>query len=399
MMMARFARRMIAEIDPRLLARFAVAFGWKGNRAVRRFKRAQNRDDLFPPFLFISLTNRCNLDCTGCWVSGETAATKELPLDAVQTLIRDAKARGNAIFGLLGGEPLLYDGLFELIQQHRDCYFLLFTNGTLLTDEHAARMRRLGNVSPLISIEGDESESDERRGGKDVFRRSLRGVRHCRRHRLVTGVATSLCRSNIESLATEEFLQRCVTEGVHYLWYYIYRPVGPRPAPELTLSADQIVRLREFLVQSRLKTPLMIVDAYWDADGRALCPAATGISHHVGPGGDLEPCPPIQFARDNVLHNDGLAGGFDTTGFLRRFRHLAHATTPGCILLENPQRLIDFIRQEGALDSSGRGMAGAELAAMQACAGHHQPGREIPERHWFYRWGKKNWFCGLGVYG
>ena len=57
-----------------------------------------------------------------------------------------------------------YGPLLEFLAQHPDCYFQVFTNGQLITDDVAAELRRVGNVSPLISVEGTEIVSDERRG-------------------------------------------------------------------------------------------------------------------------------------------------------------------------------------------------------------------------------------------
>ena len=62
-------------------------------------------------------------------------------------------------------------------------------------------------------------------------------------------------------------------------------PEGAReqtPLEKLT-EADrdlqvQIAQLREFLVDARAWAPIVVVDAYWDAEGQAVCPAATGIS-------------------------------------------------------------------------------------------------------------------------
>ena len=52
--------------------------------------------------------------------------------------------------------------------------------------------------------------------------------------------------------------------------------------------------------EQRAKQPIAIVDAYYDHNGKALCPMSTGISHHVSPKGDIEPCPIIQFAVENI---------------------------------------------------------------------------------------------------
>ena len=62
------AMRMWRSTDTRLLFKFAWNFGYKGMRSVQRFKRRLKKGKVFPPFLYISITNTCNLRCTGCWV-------------------------------------------------------------------------------------------------------------------------------------------------------------------------------------------------------------------------------------------------------------------------------------------------------------------------------------------
>ncbi len=375
-------QRMLTEPDKRLLWKFVYNFGYKGMRSIERFQKRIRQGDFFPAFLFISVTNACNLSCQGCWVS-PSSPPKEIPPGTLHTIISESKKKGAYFFGILGGEPLLYNGLFGVLEKHPDCYFLLFTNGTLITDAVAREMRRLGNISPLISIEGLEAVSDVRRGGEKVYERSLRGLAACRANRLVTGVAVSVCQSNIDDLASEKFVNDAAALGAHYLWYYIYRPVGPDPSPELVLTPEQVIALRRFMVDIRLKAPLVVVDAYWNHKGEALCPAATGI----------------EFAKDAVGDGTDLCKTISRSEFLAQFRSLCCKTTQGCIIMENPAKLAEFIRAEGATDSSGRNTLLDELGAMCACGSHHQPGSEIPEHSRAYRFAKKRWFFGFGAYG
>jgi hypothetical protein len=124
-----------------------------------------------------------------------------------------------------------------------------------------------------------------------------------------------------------------------------------------------------------------------------------GISHIVNPSGDIEPCPVIQFSRDNVTNAEDIAACFTRSEFLANFRETAARTTRGCILLEQPGALLDFLQRQNARDTSGRGTGFQELAAMAGKPGHHLPGQEIPDRHWAYRFAKKRWFFGFGAYG
>jgi sulfatase maturation enzyme AslB (radical SAM superfamily) len=255
--------RAFTEPSARLLAKFVWNFGWHGMRAVNAFNRRLQNGEAFPAFLFLSVTNRCNLACQGCWVTGDRRPA-ELDVGTIDRIIAECRPLGARFFGILGGEPLLHRGLMDVLGRHRDCYFQVFTNGQLLSPDVAKEFRRLGNVTPLISIEGNETVSDERRGGLGVYGRAIEALENCRREKLITGVASSLCQSNLDDLLTPEFLRRVADLGALYMWYYIYRPVGPVPSPELALTPEQVRRVRQFIVDQRPVAPLAIVDAYWD---------------------------------------------------------------------------------------------------------------------------------------
>src|SRR6478736_4251251 len=142
-MLPQLAARILTTTDPRCLGKFMWNFGVKGMLSVERFKRRLRDGEYFPPFLYISIINSCNLRCQGCWVDVE-AERSTIDLEAI---------------------------------------------GRLITEKIAERLRRIGNATPLISIEGREIVSDERRGKKEVFARTLRGLDNCLKARLLTGVA------------------------------------------------------------------------------------------------------------------------------------------------------------------------------------------------------------------
>src|SRR5438309_9072007 len=253
-MIYQFTKRMLKETDKRLLWKLAFNFGWKGMRSVQKFKRRLKQGVHFPPFLFISIINSCQLRCQGCWVDVE-APKKMITLEEMNRVINGAKRHGNSYFGILGGEPFLHPNLIEILEAHPDCYFQIFTNGQLITDAMAAELRRVGNATPLISIEGSEIVSDERRGRLNVLNRTLAGLENCRKHKLITGVATSVCQTNID-LMSEAWLKRLIDLGVHYAWFHLYRVVGPKPSEKLALTREQVIRARRFMVQMRGKLPI-----------------------------------------------------------------------------------------------------------------------------------------------
>lgn len=398
----RFARRLLMETDKRLLWKLAWNMGWKGMRSVQRHKKRLKRGEFYPPFLYVSIINSCNLRCQGCWVD-VAAKQSRIEVDAMDRLIRESKEMGNSFFGILGGEPFMHGELLEVFARHPDCYFQVFTNGQFITDDVAKRLRELGNVTPLVSVEGNEIVSDERRGRLDVFNQTLEGLRNCLKHKVFTGVCTSLCQTNYD-LLSEKWVDRLIEMGVFYCWFHIYRAVGPAPTPELCLTPAQQVEARKFVVEMRAKKPIIIIDAYYDGEGQALCPAATGFTHHVSPWGDIEPCPVIQIATESIYdkREDGsyrpLRETFQNSEFLRDFRETAASATRGCIILERPDLLKQLAERHGAHDSTARHSVMHELDAMQSRPSQYNPDVEIPEKSWAYRLAKRWFFNDYGAY-
>ena len=395
-MLPRLIFRTLRNADKRCIWKFLWNFGVKGMLSVEKFKSRIKRGEYFPPFLYISIINSCNLRCQGCWV--DVTEKDSIDLDTLNRTITDAKQHGNAFFGILGGEPFMHPELLDVLAAHPDCYFQVFTNGQFITDKVAARLRELGNVTPLISIEGREFVSDERRGKKDVFNKTMRGLENCLQNRLLTGVATSVCQTNIEELLTEQWLQELINRGVHYAWYHTYRPVGPKMNMQLALRPDQLVRVRRFVTEMRAKMPIAIIDAYYDGRGEALCPMSTGVSHHISPRGDIEPCPIIQFATENIRDARGIFATMRDSAFLRDFRELSAQATRGCVVLKRPDLVKELVVKHGARDTTVRGTAMAELEAMEPRFSQWLPGEEVPEKHWMYRLAKKYWFNDFGAY-
>lgn len=396
-MYLKLAKRALLETDKRLLWKFVRIMGVGGVRSVQKFKRRLKRGEVFPPFLYISVINSCNLRCQGCWVD-VAAKQQTIDLEAMNRLLGEAKALGNRFFGIVGGEPFMHPQLLDIFASHPDCYFQVFTNGQFITDEKARRLRELGNVTPLISVEGNEIVSDERRGRDGVYSKTLEGVHNCLKHKVFTGVCTSVCQTNIDDLLTETWIDRLIEMGVMYTWFHIYRPMGPEAHPELCLTPEQQLQARKFVVDMRAKKPIVIIDAYFDGEGRALCPAATGITNHINPWGGIEPCPIVQFVTDDIHDRDkSLLEKFNSP-FLRDFRRLAQETTRGCIVLERPDLLHELVERHGARDGTVRGTALPELTAMTSRTSQYNPVDEIPEKNLLYRLAKRFWFNDFGVY-
>lgn len=396
-MYLRLASRFLRETDKRLLMKAVWTLGVRGLWSVHQHKRRLKKGEFFPPFLYMSVINSCNLRCQGCWVD-VAAKQQRIEVEAANHTIAQAKAMGNSFFGILGGEPFMHKDLMKIFEANRDVYFQVFTNGHFITDDVAAELRRLGNVTPLISVEGTEIISDTRRGRGGVLNQTMQGLEAALRNKLLVGVCTSVCKSNIDDLVHEKWVDRLIDMGVMYCWYHIYRPVGPEANPQLALSSAEQRRVRQFVVDTRATKPIVVIDAYHDDAGNALCPAATGFTHHIGPWGDIEPCPVIQLATESIHDDRPLAEIFNESEFLKDFREITAEHTRGCVIMERPDLLVELAEKHGARDTTVRSAVIDELNHVTPRRSQYQPGDEIAERSLVYKWAKKYAFNDFGAY-
>jgi len=396
-MLVRLAYRLVRGVSPRLLWKAGHLWAYQGMRAVRTFRRRQGRGELFPPFLFLALTDACNLHCHGCWISSHGKPHTLAPAE-IDAVIAAAKQQGSRFFTLLGGEPMLYPHWWEIPARHPDCFFQIITNGMFLTPENVSRIRRCGNVTPLVSLDGLRASNDARRG-QGVFQAAMEGLARLRQNRILFGVATTVTGENLDEVLSDAYVRAIIDSGAMYLWYYVYRPVGADPSPRFCVAREQMIELRKRLLGLRQIHPIVLIDTYWDAEGRAICPAALGLGFHIGPRGTIEPCPPLSFACESIrdYHGD-LFRTINESAFLRGFQQFVAERTRGCVILERPSELAEYLRSAGAADASGRDAFG-ELAASSPRTSHHLPGEEIPESSWFYRFLKRQLFFGMGAYG
>ncbi|HQJ21332.1 MAG TPA: radical SAM protein [Bacteroidales bacterium] len=384
------------KVDRKCRRKFLINMGWKGFLGIRKFRKRSRSGGHFPAFQFISITNDCNLRCQGCWVSSN-GKKEYMSLEKINNIIEAGKKQGSYFFGILGGEPLMHKDLIKIFKNHSDCYFQLFTNGILFNKSIASQLREAGNVTPLISLEGDETIADIRRGGSNVYLRTLNAISTATSEGLITGVAISVCKSNIEMALSEEFIRMLHSMGVLYVWYYIYRPAGNNPNYELALDSDDILRLRKFLVEGRTKLPVVLIDSYWDAMGEPFCPAAEGLSHHINSAGYIEPCPVVQFACENI--SDGrLENIYENSEFLKGFKNEIQHKTNGCIFMEDPRWLKELASKYYALNTSNRAGYITDLEHAPEVTSHGSC-PVIPEKNLIYRLAKKTAFFGMGAYG
>lgn len=145
-----------------------------------------------PSWVVIQLLEKCNLRCRMCYEWGETgsyhalAKTATLELETVLRTVRECLG-AKPTFEFFGGEPMLYPGIWQVIDLIRSggCELAFPTNGTLI-ERHAERLVRSAPTRLWISVDGPAEVNDAQRGA-GVFARVMRGLHKLDRVRKAHG--------------------------------------------------------------------------------------------------------------------------------------------------------------------------------------------------------------------
>jgi radical SAM protein with 4Fe4S-binding SPASM domain len=132
-------------------------------------------------FLWLELTERCNLNCVHCY-AGSGPGLKDGPLgtDDYRRLLREARAGGCRSVQFTGGEATLHAGFWLLVDEARALGYErieVYTNATLLSPERIAMLRQRG-VRVAVSFYSHRREVHEaitRVPGS--FERTLQAIR------------------------------------------------------------------------------------------------------------------------------------------------------------------------------------------------------------------------------
>ena len=270
-------------------------------KAARKRMEYEKQGLQVPPYLIISITNRCNLQCQGCYSKAQhRPSEKEISHDKLRSVITEAKGLGISFIFLAGGEPLLRPDILEITRDFPEVIFPLFTNGLLITDEIITGLRQQKNVIPVISMEGYESETDCRRGPGvyDRLQVTLEKIKHSG---IFCGLSFTVSRTNFETLTNELFIKKLMASGCQLFFFVEYIPVK-EATEEIVISDEQRTALTAVLDSFRAKFPGLFIAFPGDEEAFGGCLSAGRGFIHISAEGDLEPCPFAPYSDTNLTN-------------------------------------------------------------------------------------------------
>jgi len=254
---------------------------------------------VLPKLGVISPTYACNLNCIGCY-AGLYGRKYELTKDEVRSILKQGEELGIYFWIITGGEPFYWPYIMDIFEEFNNHYFMVYSNGILITEEKAKKLAELGNVTLSISVEGFEAETDWRRG-HGVFKSVLNTWERLRRYGVPFGASITATRVNHEILMKDEFWNFLEENGVIYAWVFQFMPVGQDPMMDLVPTPQQ--RYERFFKtdEMRLSGRFAFVADFWNHGFLTHgCLSAGSKYFHVNAKGYVEPCVFQQFATDSI---------------------------------------------------------------------------------------------------
>ena len=232
--------------DPRQAVYFLQTVN-NQRKAARKRTRLEKEGTRVPPIMLISVTDSCNLHCKGCYHRAlHHAAGPEMTAEKVRGILQEARDLGISFIAFAGGEPLVRRDIIAVTAEFPEMIFLVFTNGTLLDDDLLAQLDKQRNFVPVISLEGWQEETDERRG-EGVYDRLEKIIARVKTANLFWSVSLTVTRSNFESVTDRNFVEFLHDLGCKLFFFVEYTPVDEDTADWVVTDEQRadLLRIRD----------------------------------------------------------------------------------------------------------------------------------------------------------
>lgn len=175
----------------------------KDNLNIKFTKLTKKVENMFSFFdiVYLELTRACNLKCIHCLNNSGIKQKDELTKEDLLKLIKNFSSLGVQEIRFTGGEPLLFNGIYDLIKfaTEEGICTSLGTNGTLVTKEVAKKLKESGLKKVVVSIDGNKKTHDKIRGRKN-YQKAMHGLKYLQKNGINVRVNSVIMKSNMEDV-------------------------------------------------------------------------------------------------------------------------------------------------------------------------------------------------------
>lgn len=258
-------------------------------------------------------TNKCNMYCDHCYRESGEENIGELTTEEGKKLITEIKKAGFMIMIFSGGEPLMRPDIVELIAHAKSVGLrpVLGSNGSLLTEDLAYRLKEAGAIRIGISLDSlDSKKHNHLRKYENAFEEAVRGMEICNKVGLEFQIHTTVMKWNLKEM--EAITDFAVSKGAkaHHLFFLIPTGRGVNIEADM-LTEEEYEEVLNIVLEKQKKVKIEIkptcapqfmrIAKEKEMDMRFTKGCIAGISYCiVSPRGDVQPCAYFDLRVGNV---------------------------------------------------------------------------------------------------
>ena len=265
---------------------------------------------IHPGNITIEVTARCNLNCGHCYKKGSRPAV-DMAAGLPEKIAADTAALDGPppVIILSGGEPLLYENLFDAIRlfAERGCRTILLTNGTLLDADTAAALKLSGVDKVQVSVDGPDPATHDAIRGPGSFEKAKRGIGLLLENGI--GAAASMTPNGINIREIDRTIDFVRSAGVREMNFSWITPHGNardnweklrlKTEDKIWLSDHLEEKARELEGTMRL-SGISCTNPAAQLNGRQNRVCALGANLRISERGEVYPCDEFHWDSDEI---------------------------------------------------------------------------------------------------
>jgi MoaA/NifB/PqqE/SkfB family radical SAM enzyme len=257
-----------------------------------------------PATATLQITTACQADCAHCSAARHRNGDRpELSTEELKSLIRQTEALGVINIVFTGGEPLLRRDIYELISwvNKDEAMVMLFTNGLLLNEGNARRLKEAGLFSLNVSLDSPDPATHNRlRRVERCWERAVAGIEQAKKAGLLCGISTYATPERLHRGEVAAMIELAKRVGADEITIFDVVPTGRLLGENESglLSEEdkeELCRL-EKTVNAGREYPHVITQAHVNGPTGAGCYAGW-FQFYATAYGDITPCDftPLKF--------------------------------------------------------------------------------------------------------
>jgi radical SAM protein with 4Fe4S-binding SPASM domain len=186
--------------------------------------------------IWIHVTNECNLRCAHCHLEAGTPLESELGKEEIFQIIDQYAQLGGGQITISGGEPFCRSDLIEILAYANGKAKLVFlaTNGTMIDDDTASRLKEFKNMVVQVSLDGATRETNDQIRGNGSYEKAMKGINALLRAKVQTKIGMTLMKQNVEEIFKMAYL--CKTLNIPRLHMGLLQIKGRAKKNQKTIS-------------------------------------------------------------------------------------------------------------------------------------------------------------------